>query len=649
MENGQQEFQPGIQLGRTWRKFPEDFSQRDILQKPYGNHQRLEYYQEVQTPGGEGQPDKGESSHYPNYIRTADPDRAYSDSFRLTRRWPNQLSSGFKPFRNQQISGQESPFFTITGIFKEKTRIKWQKKYHLQPEEERVTPNDPEAVGFGERSAQEPEVVVNNSRISSPINRNITPTHIEHNVFTPESNLNSDALWLQMSQYAVKTQKKFAELEASHERMKILTASMDKTVKTLQEGHAQLSKASEETNKRMNLVFEEQHHSKRDRDCLDQDIKKPFNAFHNMKPITQGHVRDNQYHQYEIEPDAMLMNKASSQSKYHDGDNMSYSQKEGLKQLPEASSWLKFSGTGEYDCMELIDYIDGLFIDFPSIPDYLITARLNTEFKGNTSIWYTEMKEIHGRRNWTWWKSQINKKYRDGTWIWKTNMSFENDKYSVDKDLYEWCLRQSKRLKSIGPQMNIWMRNHKLLTQMQGELDHAVKCRCNQNCNLDDIANTLQDFKDKPRERVAEVTKKKNSCHNCGSTDHYANNCPKAKKKVYAIEKFSEEESPTEDPESDSMGDGIREQSDEKQDPREEFLVEYQEETTLEIQYIQLEAGIPQDTANRNLCKHTQDAQKLLVTPAKGMAYIHGTSTKMTVCIDNSQHPLIIDRGHTAP
>ncbi|MBW0508093.1 hypothetical protein O181_047808 [Austropuccinia psidii MF-1] len=52
-----------------------------------------------------------------------------------------------------------------------------------------------------------------------------------------------------------------------------------------------------------------------------------------------------------------------------------------------------------------------------------------------------------------------------------------------------------------------------------------------------------------------------------------------------------------------------------------------------------------QDTFNKNLCKHTHDAQTLLVTPTKGMAYIHGTAKKMTVCIDNSQHPLIIDNG----
>ncbi|MBW0518332.1 hypothetical protein O181_058047 [Austropuccinia psidii MF-1] len=122
-------------------------------------------------------------------------------------------------------------------------------------------------------------------------------------------------------------------------------------------------------------------------------------------------------------------------------------------------------------------------------------------------------------------------------------MSFKNYEYSVDKDPYEWCLRHSKRLKFLDPQMNIQMRNHKLLTKRPGELEHAVKCICNQNCTLDDISNTLQDvrkrtnkeknspykrssfkeiqtflveFKDKPRKRVAEVAKKKNCYHNCG-------------------------------------------------------------------------------------------------------------------------------------
>ncbi|MBW0499780.1 hypothetical protein O181_039495 [Austropuccinia psidii MF-1] len=227
---------------------------------------------------------------------------------------------------------------------------------------------------------------------------------------------------------------------------------------------------------------------------------------------------------YDIKPDSMLMNKARAPSKCQDGDNMSYSEKEALKELPESSSWRKPSGTGEYDHMELIDYIDGLFIDVQS---YQTTGLLK-----RTNIWkYTPYKSSGFK---------------------------EKQPFRVN-------------------------------------------------------------FKEKHRERVAEVAKKKNSCHNCGSTDHYANNCPKAKKRVYAIEKVPEEESLTEDSEADSMGDAIREHSDDDQEPREELLVKYQEQTPLKIQDIQLEAGMPQDTANKNLCKQTQDAQTFLVTPTKGM------------------------------
>ncbi|MBW0466991.1 hypothetical protein O181_006706 [Austropuccinia psidii MF-1] len=130
----------------------------------------------------------------------------------------------------------------------------------FQPKAEGVTPIDAEAFVLGERSTQEQEIVVNTSRIRSPNNRNITPTQNEHSVVTPESNLKSDALWLQMFQYAEQTQKQFSELQESHLRMEKLTASMDKIVKPLKEGHAQLRKSSEETNNRLNQVFEEQHH-----------------------------------------------------------------------------------------------------------------------------------------------------------------------------------------------------------------------------------------------------------------------------------------------------------------------------------------------------------------------------------------------------
>ncbi|MBW0496304.1 hypothetical protein O181_036019 [Austropuccinia psidii MF-1] len=213
MEHGQQEVQPSIPLGRTWGKFAEDVSQRDTLQRPYGNDQRLEFHSAFQTAGGEDNKDKGESSHYPSYRTAAKPDRAYSDSFRLTRSTPNQLSSGLTPFSNQQISGQESPFFTIPGSFQEKTRIQGKKQDIFQPKAETVIPNDPEAVRLGERITQEPEIFLNTSRISSPTDRNITPTQTEHNAVTPESNLKIDKLWLEISQFSVKTQEKLDDFK----------------------------------------------------------------------------------------------------------------------------------------------------------------------------------------------------------------------------------------------------------------------------------------------------------------------------------------------------------------------------------------------------------------------------------------------------
>ncbi|MBW0584805.1 hypothetical protein O181_124520, partial [Austropuccinia psidii MF-1] len=215
------------------------------------------------------------------------------------------------------ISGQESPFFTIPVIFHEKTRIQGQKQDHLQPAEEEVRPYDPEAVGFGERSAQEPQVVVNSSRISSPIIKILPPLRLK--IMLSNLRVTSTVMHCgyKCPHILSKLKKNLEELEATQDRMKKLTSSMDKIVETLQEGHAQLSKASAKTKKRLNLVFEEQHHSKRDRDCLDQDINKLFHFYHNLTPQPQGHVMENSYHQDDIKPDAMLMNKARAPSQYH--------------------------------------------------------------------------------------------------------------------------------------------------------------------------------------------------------------------------------------------------------------------------------------------------------------------------------------------
>ncbi|MBW0580794.1 hypothetical protein O181_120509 [Austropuccinia psidii MF-1] len=190
----------------------------------------------------------------------------------------------------------------------------------------------------------------------------------------------------------MQAQEKFDELHRRNERLKKLITLHEATIKAIQESCAKSSKASEETNKILNQVFEEQYHCKRDRDFLDQDINRFFNIFQKMKPKPQGHALDNSY-QEDIKPDVLLDNMPTYSSHYQDGYNMTYSEEKGLKRLPEASSLSKFSGVGQYNHMELIDYID-----VPSIPDYWITSGLGTAFKVNASIWYAKIKEIHGGR-----------------------------------------------------------------------------------------------------------------------------------------------------------------------------------------------------------------------------------------------------------
>ncbi|MBW0483718.1 hypothetical protein O181_023433 [Austropuccinia psidii MF-1] len=160
----------------------------------------------------------------------------------------------------------------------------------------------------------------------------------------------------------------------------------------------------------------------------------------------QGPSLDNPY-QKAIKKDVLLDNKSISSSQYQDGDSMTYSKKKALKQISEASSWPNFSCLGEYDHMGLIDSIYGLFIDVPSIPEYWITASLNTALKGHASICYTEMKKNIAE--------ETDHVHRNGTWIWQKTMSLENDKYSVNQDPYEWYLRKYTRIKSIDTQMNI--------------------------------------------------------------------------------------------------------------------------------------------------------------------------------------------------
>ncbi|MBW0528459.1 hypothetical protein O181_068174 [Austropuccinia psidii MF-1] len=99
------------------------------------------------------------------------------------------------------------------------------------------------------------------------------------------------------------------------------------------------------------------------------------------------------------------------------------------------------------------------------------------------------------------------------------------------------------------------MRDHKLLTQMPGELEHAVKSRCEKDFTLGEIANNLQEVWigksigrynnnrtgakrynptiERKEAHYPEELEKTRTCHRCGSPNHYADNCPKDRKEIF--------------------------------------------------------------------------------------------------------------------
>ncbi|MBW0521651.1 hypothetical protein O181_061366 [Austropuccinia psidii MF-1] len=257
MENGRQGIKPRFPLQTTCRKYSEDFPQRDILQRTY-------------------------------YRREIEPEIGYSDPLRLMRTGnPTRLPSGFKPLRQQQISDQESAYFPIQDRIQERKRIIGQEQDFFQPEAERVRSYNPEIVGPVARSTKKQKTVVNTSiAASSPMIRNDISTQMKHNVVIPESTISSNTLCLQFSQFVEEIQKEIERLHESISRLQEVYTLQTKTIHTLQEDYTELYKASEDTNRRLNQVLEEQNRCKRDREYLDQDIDELFNYCQKMKPQT---------------------------------------------------------------------------------------------------------------------------------------------------------------------------------------------------------------------------------------------------------------------------------------------------------------------------------------------------------------------------
>ena len=88
---------------------------------------------------------------------------------------------------------------------------------------------------------------------------------------------------------------------------------------------------------------------------------------------------------------------------------------------------MTFSGEGEYDHMECIDWVDRLKTDFHT-KDALVTSQLNIVLTGLARLWFVELRR-EGFRDWESWKEAMIERF--GTEMWRNYMqrAFDRDRF----------------------------------------------------------------------------------------------------------------------------------------------------------------------------------------------------------------------------
>ncbi|MBW0511377.1 hypothetical protein O181_051092 [Austropuccinia psidii MF-1] len=164
-----------------------------------------------------------------------------------------------------------------------------------------------------------------------------------------------------------------------------------------------------------------------------------------------------------------------------------------LKEVPKLEEWPHFSGEREYDNMEFFRGIEMIKEDF-ELPDRLVKEIFNTLFTKSAHRLYIKLRQAHGHQSWTWWKTQIIKKWANDSWRFQVETAFESAQFNSDKDkALPWFCHQKDRLKELYPDMSEFMIHRKILRQCEGDLEHAVKSKTTEQSSEEDIINILEE------------------------------------------------------------------------------------------------------------------------------------------------------------
>jgi hypothetical protein len=234
--------------------------------------------------------------------------------------------------------------------------------------------------------------------------------------------------------------------------------------------------------------------------------------------------------------------------------------------------WPKFSGQGEYDHTEFIDWIDDCREE-TSIPDEYIQVKLLSILTCVAGQWYKTLRKDHKEEKWDFWREEIRKQYGTSNWMRKKQESFEKDRFVPgETPVSSWVTRQYRRLRAFEPQLSQQSMNFRLLGLMDREVEYATKTAMHlTTADMSTLINVLEDIVDKTRLGRRKFATKPNDkppvknvegrdklpvtgdikCYSCQKPGHTSRNCPSKVHNVGTQEECQDEPSSESDMDND--------------------------------------------------------------------------------------------------